>query len=511
MAVPTNVLLEKANMTGPFKYRAFLSYSHADTPVAKRVHGLLEAFRFDKDLIGRETPRGPIPETLRPIFRDRLEFETGRSLMDATIEALDQSAALIVLGSPDAARSKYVNEELRQFKARHPDRPVIPLIVRGGSGDPMKECFPPALSLATGDDATIAAAGDVLASDLREEGDGIDLALAKVIARLIGLAPDEVYRRAERERRIQRRRVRQVQAVIYALLLAVIGGLIGWINQDYLKERINWFLTMRPYMLAQVRPYVLSAAAEYELRPSDSFKECAKDCPDMIVIPVGTFAMGSLATEKGRFDNEGPVHEVRIAKPFAVSKFDVTFDQWDACVAVGGCVAAPDGGYGRGTRPVINVTWRGALQYVEWFAKMTGKPYRMLTEAEWEYAARAGTASAYFWGGDVGVGNANCDGCGSQWDRKGSAPVGSFKPNAFGLYDMAGNVWEWLADCYHDNYQGAPTDDTIWSSEDCERHVVRAGSWLFAPQFARSASRYRYATDVRVGHLGLRLARTLTP
>src|ERR1039458_5809080 len=135
-------------MAETFKYRAFLSYSHADSGVAKRVHGRLEGFHIDKDVVGRDTPAGPVPATLRPIFRDRQDFDAGASLADETILALDGSAALIVLASPHAARSKFVNEELRFFKSRHPARPLIPLIVDGDSGDPEKECFPPALRFA---------------------------------------------------------------------------------------------------------------------------------------------------------------------------------------------------------------------------------------------------------------------------------------------------------------------------------------------------------------------------
>jgi hypothetical protein len=163
----------------------------------------------------------------------------------------------------------------------------------------------------------------------------------------------------------------------------------------------------------------------------------------MIVVPAGSFTMGSPATEKGRYDNEGPLHPVTIARPFAVSKFNVTFADWDACVAVGGCPQegrANDQGWGRGTRPVNYVSWGDAQAYVAWLSRMTGKEYRLLTEAEWEYTARAGSTTAYFWGDESGKNNANCYGCGSQWDKQHSSPVGSFNPNAFDLHDMAGNV-----------------------------------------------------------------------
>jgi formylglycine-generating enzyme required for sulfatase activity len=148
---------------------------------------------------------------------------------------------------------------------------------------------------------------------------------------------------------------------------------------------------------------------------------------------------------------------------------------------------------------------------VAWLSKITGRSYRLLTEAEWEYAARAGTVTAYFWGDEIGEGNANCDGCGSRWDNRETSPVGSFKPNAFGLYDMAGNVWQWVEDCYDDNYDGSPGDGSAWLSGDCSNHVIRGGSWNANPRNLRSASRTRNTTVGRGGDLGFRVGRTLTP
>ena len=214
-------------MAEAFKYRAFLSYSHVDTGVAMRVHRRLEGFHIDKELVGRVTATGPIPKALRPIFRDRNDFDAGSSLGAETNAALDDSAALILLASPHAARSKYANEEVRLFKARHPDRPLIPLIVDGEPGDVATECFPPALRFAVAADGAVTdTPGDVLAADLREKGDGFELALAKVVARMIGLAPDDVYRRAERERRRQSRLRMAVAAVI--AVLAIAGGGFFW-------------------------------------------------------------------------------------------------------------------------------------------------------------------------------------------------------------------------------------------------------------------------------------------
>ncbi len=304
-------------------------------------------------------------------------------------------------------------------------------------------------------------------------------------------------------------RARRVQALIYGLLIGVIVCLIGWINQGAFKAEANWLFTERPYMLASVRPYVLAAEAERALAPLARFRECAANCPEMIVIPAGDFVMGSPATEPGRQGDEGPQHKVTIAKPFAVSEYDVTFADWNACVAVGECPAAPDSGWGEGARPVINVSLGDARKYVAWLAQMTGKPYRLPTEAEWEYAARAGAPTAYFWGEAVGVANANCIGCGSQWDGKQTSPVGSFHPNAFGLYDMAGDVWQLVEDCPHDDYTGAPSDGSVWAGGDCSRHSVRGGSSNSPPQDIRSARRYKISTETRDTGLGFRLARTL--
>ena len=309
-----------------------------------------------------------------------------------------------------------------------------------------------------------------------------------------------------------RRGKRLVQAVIYVLLVGVIVGLVGWINQSYIREQWRWYTVRRPYMQAQVRPHVLSVAAEQALKPGDSFKECATDCPEMVVVPAGSFMMGSPPSEKGRDASEGPLHTVTIGKPFAVAKFAITFDEWDTCVTYGDCPQGiSDGGFGRGQRPVIFVTWDDAQRYAAWLSKMTGKPYRLLTEAEYEYATRAGTQTAYPWGDDIGKNNANCTGCGSKWaDARQTAPVGSFKPNAFGLYDMVGNVYEWVEDCVHNNYDGAPTDGSAWiEGGDCNNHIDRGGSWNFSPDSVRSAPRDSSGTGQRIDNLGFRVGRTL--
>jgi formylglycine-generating enzyme required for sulfatase activity len=318
---------------------------------------------------------------------------------------------------------------------------------------------------------------------------------------------DKSQARHDYEARIRRR----MQTVAMFLLVGIVVGLVGWINQDYIKERINWYWIMRPYMLVNFRPYVLSTEAERNLKPKDVFRECAKDCPKMIVIPPGEFMMGSPDGEPGRAKNEGPQHKVTIARQFAVSVFDVTFDEWDACVSVGGCREVGDSGFGRGTRPVTNVTWDDAKAYVTWLSRMTGKAYRLPTEAEWEYIARAGTTTTYYWGNELGKGNANCIVCGTEWDDTMTSPVGSFKPNPFGLYDVTGNAWQWLEDCLHNSYNGVPTDGSAWTSGDCNLRVDRGGSWISNASNLRIAFRGSYPAASRNYSLSIRVARTLTP
>jgi len=325
---------------------------------------------------------------------------------------------------------------------------------------------------------------------------------------------DFIDQSIQRERRA-RARARLVQTLVYVLLVGIILGLIGVINEAYVREQVNWYWTMRPYRVANVDPYVLKPEAERALKPGDRFRECANDCPEMIVIPAGEFMMGSPVNKEGRLSNEddgdGHQHKVTIARPFAVSKFDVTFADWNACVSVGGCPQASDPGWERGTRrPFTYVGWDDAQTYAAWLSRMTSRTYRLLTEAEWEYAARAGKQTAYYWGDEIGKDNANCADCGSQWDGHETSPVGSFKPNAFGLYDMAGNVWQWVQDCYHDNYNGAPMNGSAWTAGDCSRRVVRGGSWANNPEVLRSAVRAWYISVFKADYLGFRVGRTLS-
>jgi formylglycine-generating enzyme required for sulfatase activity len=242
------------------------------------------------------------------------------------------------------------------------------------------------------------------------------------------------------------------------------------------------------------------------------FRDCA-DCPTMVVIPAGEFTMGAPAVELG---GEAQ-HRVRIEVPFAVSKFEITFAEWDACVAAGGCRGYQPGdeGWGRGSNPAMNISWEDAKAFAAWLSAKTGRTYRLLSEAEWEYAARAGTVAAYPYADGLSPTKANydasTDGTGpSDVNRQRTVPVGSFLPNAFGLYDMQGNVSEWVEDCWNDEYTtAAPTDGSAWVEGDCKGHVVRGGSWEDSATELRSAARTGGAKDDRFYTDGVRIARSL--
>jgi formylglycine-generating enzyme required for sulfatase activity len=242
-----------------------------------------------------------------------------------------------------------------------------------------------------------------------------------------------------------------------------------------------------------------SAAPE----PGEVFRDCA-DCSEMVVLPAGDFMMGG-----GETPYEKPAHRVRIANLIAIGRRETTFEEWDLCVAAGACKYRPDDhGWGRGNRPVIDVSWDDTRPFLDWLSQKTGKKYRLPSEAEWEYAARAGTPSEFWWGRAADNGHANCEDCGGPPLRK-TQPAGSYRPNGFGLYDVAGNVAEWVEDCWNDNYRGAPSDGSAWVMGQCRQRGLRGGSFANKANYARSAARFRYDEDVRYYANGFRVVRDL--
>ena len=251
--------------------------------------------------------------------------------------------------------------------------------------------------------------------------------------------------------------------------------------------------------------------------PGTVFRDVLKDGgpgPQMVVLPTGSFSMGSPTGEAGGSANERPQHTVTISKRIAMGRYEVTFADYDRFVAATSGRLPNDSGWGRGSRPVINVSQEDAKAYATWLSAQTGKTYRLPSEAEWEYAARAGTRTRYSWGDEIGVNRANCNGCDSKWNFQ-TAPVGSFAANGFGLFDMHGNVYEWVEDCYVDTYTGAPSDGSAritGCGGATVRVVVRGGSWFLAPRFLRSANRIiRLTPSSSFVDVGFRLVRDLNP
>ena len=243
-------------------------------------------------------------------------------------------------------------------------------------------------------------------------------------------------------------------------------------------------------------------------QPGDAFVDALRSGgqgPEMVVVPAGRFRMGCVSGHDC-IEFEHPVHEVAIERAFAVSRYEITFEDYGRFDA---SAETDDHGWGRGRRPVIDVSWTDAHDYVGWLSEQTGQRYRLLTEAEWEYAARAGSETAYAWGDAIGTDRANCEACGSRWDATRTAPVGSFEPNGFGLHDMHGNVWEWVEDCWNGRYFDAPFDGSAWLSGDCRARVIRGGSFNSPPQLLRSADRVKTETRTRSFSLGFRVAREL--
>ncbi len=264
-----------------------------------------------------------------------------------------------------------------------------------------------------------------------------------------------------------------------------------------------------------------------DLEPGRIFRDCEDDCPELVVIRAGRFLMGSTTDENESDRDERPKHEVAIGKKYAIGRYEVTFKEWQACVDASACSHVPDDeGWGRGerrdNRPVINVSWNDVQEYLRWLRGRTGNAYRLPTEAEWEFAARAGTTTARYWGPDPNMaclyGNVHDDTsktenefywtqheCDDRYAK--TAPVGRFEPNAFGLSDMLGNVWEWVEDCWNAGYDGAPVDGSAWTARRCSGRVLRGGSWGSVPWSVRSADRVGLAPDIRLNYLGFRIAR----
>lgn len=233
-------------------------------------------------------------------------------------------------------------------------------------------------------------------------------------------------------------------------------------------------------------------------------KDCAT-CPALVSLPGGTFEMGSNSDDPA----ERPAHKVSIGRPFAIGKYEVTIEQWNACADANGCPHVDIEGNAAKSAPMRNLSWDDTQAYVKWLTKATGKTYRLPAEAEWEYAARGGTTTNYWWGNEMRKGYADCKDCGEPWRKDSPVNVGSFTPNPFGLFDMNGSVWEWVGDCWHSTYKGAPADGRVWDEAGCPVRVIRGGSWPDGAAYMQSSTRFKYSASVRQSQNGMRVARDM--
>ncbi|WP_298885121.1 formylglycine-generating enzyme family protein [uncultured Bradyrhizobium sp.] len=263
-----------------------------------------------------------------------------------------------------------------------------------------------------------------------------------------------------------------------------------------------------PLDLRLARP--LSRPEELALVPSDRFKECER-CPAMIVVPGGSFTMGASTDEAGSTADERPQHKVTF-RSFAVGLFPVSRDEWSACVIRKGCSFRPfDTTSNRRSEPVTNIQWSEAKEYVEWLSRATGRPYRMLSESEREYVARAGETTAFWWGDSLPIDRVEERQLVGTISPPTISTFGLSLPNPWGIYEVHGGVYDWVEDCWHDTYEGAPADGSAWIEGDCSRHVLRGGSLSRAPQTRRAAARIWFGSSNRMNYMSVRVARTLQP
>ena len=381
----------------------------------------------------------------------------------------------------------------------------------GLSGEANRRADDAAFAQAKAED-TLASYGEYLQSF--SEGRHVTRARERVSAlRAEAERVEAESRRKRAERDAEARKVAKRRADDAAFAQAELAGTL----ESY-GEYLQSYSDGRHEAQARERVAALQARSEAldetQWQAGHRFRDCAR-CPEMVVIPAGSYPLRSLdgmeITYQGR---------VTIAEPLAVGVHEVTFEQWDACRRAGGCSHNPgDEGWGRGNRPAINVNWKDAQEYAHWLSSGTGRAYRLLSEFEWEFAARGGTATHFSWGKAVGRNRANCEGCGSRWDDEQTSPVGSFPANAYGLRDAHGNVREWVEDCWsrHTYHIGlGPIDGPMDGSPrlarhggDCSRRIVRGGSWNSIPRDIRSAKRGSFAIDQRRNDTGFRVARTL--
>ena len=461
----------------PFLHDAFISYSRKDKAFAAKLEKALEDYSPPRDL--------NVPQRHLDIFRDEEDF-TGTEYHRSLEKHLHDSAKLIVLCSPSARQSTYVNDEIRLFAKEKGPEHIIPLLVAGipnneaKPGQEAEMAFPVALYEVMGTGIPLAA--DYRGFDVRTDRitrGRFEDAWVKTLADLYTKSRAEIEQR-ERKRRMRRR---WTAATVSGLVLLVMGGTGTWLwRQD---------LTLVHALLRVVSKFM-----------------SIHRVPEVRMIPAGTFRQGAFHS-LGNWYAEPP-HKVT-TKPFALGKHEVTFEEYDRFAIATGRPLPFDEHWGRSRRPVINVSWEDAAAYAEWLSKATGKSYRLPTESEWEYAARSGGRDE-MWAGvwdegqltDFAVYHAN--------SGRRTVPVGEKKPNGLGLHDMSGNVSEWVEDCWHETYNGAPSDGSAWleaGGGQCGERVIRGGSWEDGGNYLRVSDRSRQYAEFGTFAIGFRLAQDI--
>ena len=433
------------------RYRIFISYARKHSKVANAIYFLLHTNRYT--------------------FLDVVDLEPGENWQERIEKEIRSCTHFYILWCKHADESKFVQQEIEVAIARR--KKIVPIIIG---------CYPLPQRLAVFHGLT-----DTFTAFCVEE----DEDLTRATEALVKAAESRLY--ADWRQDLQRVQRNRGTAAAFVAFMAIIPALIP---------------RYQPVPASDLHAPAASRRSVEVAAPGMHFRDCA-DCPEMVVVPAGKFLMGSPPNESARENAERPVHAVAIAKPLAVGRFSITFAEWDACVADGGCggYRPEDEGWGRGSRPVINVSWEDANAYTHWLSVKVGKSYRLLTESEREYVTRAGTATPYWWGSSIRPDQANYLGS----NKSEALPVDSFAPNPFGLYQVHGNVWDWVDDCWHDTYQGAPTDGSPWTTGPCSLRVLRGGSWGSSPDALRADHRATLAPDYRASKVGFRVAREITP
>ncbi len=478
------------------QYDIFLSYSRRDIDRARWFINLFEGKGLS-------------------VFWDLTSIPPGITFHQFIRQSLDRSCCVVVLWTEASVKSEWVDIEAREGKKRGV---LIPVLL-----DALKEeQLPFGLHIIN--------ATALHDWDGKSPHRNLDLLLRTIYGRLgkenlesatdpstnLGRPPsqaeEEQRRRTEERGKDREARERAEKEPEESAQVKRAGGVEQRTEPARVPEstrRASWIRLIAmavlhaswiPVIAMTVIVLVLVAGVVFWLKDGDEGTE-------MVVVPAGTFQMGDI--QGVGTEDEKPVHQVRIPKPFAIGKYEVTFEEYDRFAKATGRELPSDEGWGRGRRPVINVSWVDAVSYAEWLSGQTAKRYRLPSEAEWEYVARAGTATVYWWGDDIGTNRANCDGCGSRWDNKQTAPVASFEANGFGLFDTAGNVHEWVQDCWYANYEKTPDNGAAREEAYCAQRVIRGGSWYVVPWFVRSAHRDKFIPESRDNIIGFRLAQDI--